>query len=38
MPRHIGFVTELPKGEFGSTFVGLIRLKNTEAIVYRMKH
>jgi hypothetical protein len=38
MARHIGFVTELPKGEFVSFFVGSIRFQNTEVTVHGLKH
>ena len=38
MVRHIVFVTELPKGEFVSIFVGFIRFENVEATVYGLKH
>jgi hypothetical protein len=38
MAQHIGFVTELPNGEFVSFFVGLIRFQNAEATVHGLKH
>jgi hypothetical protein len=38
MPWHIGFVTELLKGEFVSIFVGLIWFQNVEATIHKMKH
>ena len=34
LARHFGFVTELPKGEFVSSCVGLIQFQNADATVH----